>query len=115
MCIRDRHRALLEEHDDAHGTELAATAEAVARAYGDLRLAAEALHQHPNTVRYRLRKAKDLSLIHIYGDDLHHAQRERVDERERRAEHACDGAVAALHHLVHAESAQLRKLAGRCV
>ena len=30
------HRALLEEHDDAHGTELAATAEAVARAYGDL-------------------------------------------------------------------------------
>ena len=54
------HRALLEEHDDAHGTELAATAEAVARAYGDLRLAAEALHQHPNTVRYRLRKAKDV-------------------------------------------------------
>ena len=53
-------RALLEEHDDAHGTELAATAEAVARAYGDLRLAAEALHQHPNTVRYRLRKAKDV-------------------------------------------------------
>ena len=52
------HRALLEEHDDAHGTELAATAEAVARAYGDLRLAAEALHQHPNTVRYRMRKMK---------------------------------------------------------
>lgn len=51
---------MLEEHDDAHGTELAATAEAVARAYGDLRLAAEALHQHPNTVRYRLRKAKDV-------------------------------------------------------
>lgn len=52
------HRALLEEHDDAQGTELEATCEAVARAYGDLRLAAEALHQHPNTVRYRLRKAK---------------------------------------------------------
>ena len=52
------HRALLQEHDDAHGTELEATCEAVARAYGDLRLAAEALHQHPNTVRYRLRKAK---------------------------------------------------------
>lgn len=54
------HRALLEEYDDAHGTELAATAEAVARAYGDVRLAAEVLHQHPNTVRYRLRKAKDV-------------------------------------------------------
>lgn len=54
------HRALLEEHDDAHGTELETTCEAVARAYGDLRLAAEALHQHPNTVRYRLRKAKNV-------------------------------------------------------
>lgn len=54
------HRALLEEHDDAQGTELSATCEAVARAYGDLRLAAEALHQHPNTVRYRLRKAKSV-------------------------------------------------------
>lgn len=54
------HRAMLEEYDDAHGTELAATAEAVARAYGDVRLAGEALHQHPNTVRYRLRKAKDV-------------------------------------------------------
>lgn len=54
------HRALLEEHDDAHGTELVATTEAVARAYGDLRLAAEVLHQHPNTVRYRLRKAKSV-------------------------------------------------------
>ncbi|WP_080799820.1 PucR family transcriptional regulator [Arabiibacter massiliensis] len=54
------HRALLEEHDDAHGTELASTCEAVARAYGDIRLAADALCQHPNTVRYRLRKAKDV-------------------------------------------------------
>lgn len=52
------HRALLEEYDDAHGTELAVTCASVARAYGDVRLAAEALHQHPNTVRYRLRKAK---------------------------------------------------------
>ena len=33
-------------------------AEALARAYGDVRAAAEALHQHPNTVRYRLRRAK---------------------------------------------------------
>ena len=54
------HRALLEEHDDINGTEFAATCEAVARSYGDLRLAAEALCQHPNTVRYRLRKAKNV-------------------------------------------------------
>ncbi|MEG0301761.1 helix-turn-helix domain-containing protein, partial [Gordonibacter sp.] len=54
------HRALLEEHDDAHGTELVVTCEALARAYGDVRLAGEMLHQHPNTLRYRLRKAKDV-------------------------------------------------------
>lgn len=54
------HRALLEEHDDAHGTELAATCEALARAYGDVRLTAGILCQHPNTVRYRLRKAKEV-------------------------------------------------------
>lgn len=54
------HRALLEEHDTEQGAELAITAKALAHAYGDVRLAAEALHQHPNTVRYRLRKAKDV-------------------------------------------------------
>ena len=48
-------------------SELAATAEAVARAYGDLRLAAEALHQHPNTVRYLMRKMKAvLGIPHEY-------------------------------------------------
>ena len=54
------HRPLLEEHDDLHGTELAATAEAVARATATCAWRPEALHQHPNTVRYRLRKAKDV-------------------------------------------------------
>ena len=58
MTRSEHIRALLEEYDDAHGTELAVTCASVARAYGDVRLAAEALHQHPNTVRYRLRKAK---------------------------------------------------------
>ena len=53
-------RAVREGDGGLHGTEFAGTAGAVARAYGDLRLAAEALHQHPNTVRYRLRKAKDV-------------------------------------------------------
>ena len=52
------HRALLEEYDAENDAELAPTAEALARAYGDVRAVAEALHQHPNTVRYRLRRAK---------------------------------------------------------
>lgn len=47
-------------YDDSHGTELMATAEALVRACGDIRAVAEALHQHPNTVRYRVRKMKAL-------------------------------------------------------
>ena len=54
------HRALLEEYDAENDAELAPTAEALARAYGDVRAAAEQLHQHPNTVRYRLKKIKEV-------------------------------------------------------
>ena len=54
----DEEQKLLEEYDAENDAELAPTAEALARAYGDVRAAAEQLHQHPNTVRYRLRRAK---------------------------------------------------------
>ena len=46
--------ALLQEYDESHGTLLLPTAQAFARAHGDVRATAEALFQHPNTVRYRL-------------------------------------------------------------
>lgn len=45
---------LLKEYDVAHSTMLLPTAEAFAQARGDVRATAEALFQHPNTVRYRL-------------------------------------------------------------
>lgn len=48
----------LELHDQCNDTDLLATARAFADAFGDVRSAAEALYQHPNTVRYRLRKIK---------------------------------------------------------
>lgn len=48
----------LEMHDEANDAELLSTARAFAGACGDVRATAEALYQHPNTVRYRLRKLK---------------------------------------------------------
>ena len=52
--------ALLREYDDAHGTSLLPTAEAFAWARGDVRATAEALFQHPNTVRYRIGRMKEV-------------------------------------------------------
>lgn len=52
--------ALLREYDDAHGTSLLPTAEAFAQAQGDVRATAEALFQHPNTVRYRIGRMKEV-------------------------------------------------------
>lgn len=54
------YRSMLAEYDEVHGSELVGTAEALVRAYGDVRSVAEELHQHPNTVRYRVRKMKAL-------------------------------------------------------
>lgn len=51
---------LLREYDAVHDAELAPTALAYARALGEVRTAADQLFQHPNTVRYRLRKIKEV-------------------------------------------------------
>ncbi|HEY9409908.1 MAG TPA: helix-turn-helix domain-containing protein [Jiangellaceae bacterium] len=49
----------LAAHDRDHGTELVASARAYLAEGGDVRDAAEALHVHPNTLRNRVRRAKD--------------------------------------------------------
>jgi len=51
---------LLREYDRAHDGELAPTALAYARALGEVRTAAEQLFQHPNTVRYRMRRMREV-------------------------------------------------------
>lgn len=53
-------RKPLEDYDALHGSELTATARAFAGAYGDVSVAADRLYQHPNTVRYRLRRIRQL-------------------------------------------------------
>lgn len=54
------YRTLLQEYDEANGAELVATARAMVQTLGDVKAAAEVLYQHPNTVRYRLKKIKSL-------------------------------------------------------
>lgn len=56
----DLLRSLLFDYDAEHGSDLGATAEAFASSFGEVSRTAEALFQHPNTVRYRLRKIKDV-------------------------------------------------------
>ncbi|CAL9671459.1 PucR family transcriptional regulator [Streptomyces sp. enrichment culture] len=53
------------EHDRAHGSEYGASAAAYLDAFGDTGTAAGRLNVHPNTLRYRLRRAREL-----FGVDL---------------------------------------------
>lgn len=56
----DLMRSLLFDYDAEHDSDLGATAEAFAASFGEVSRTAEVLFQHPNTVRYRLRKIKDV-------------------------------------------------------
>ena len=53
-------RRRIEEYDTENSTELLDTARVFAQCSGDVSETAEVLHQHPNTVRYRLRRIREL-------------------------------------------------------
>jgi len=70
------HPALLEgpgmrliEHDRQHGGDLLATLRAYFAAVGDVKLAAEHLGLHYNTVRYRLRRAAEVAGLDLNDPD----------------------------------------------
>lgn len=65
--IRDPRLGDLREHDAKHGGILLPAVLAYLEAFGDVRRAAAALNLHPNTVRYRVRRAEELSGISL-GD-----------------------------------------------
>ncbi|WP_229859354.1 PucR family transcriptional regulator [Streptomyces poonensis] len=67
-----RHPGLtsLVAHDAAHGTEMARSLRLYLDAFGDVGSVAKALNVHPNTLRYRVRKAVALSGIDL--DDPEH-------------------------------------------
>lgn len=54
------YRQMLANFDEAHDGDLLSTAEALAESCGDVRAAAGALFTHPNTVRYRMRKMREV-------------------------------------------------------
>lgn len=54
-CLRK-----LASYDRQHGASLLETVLELVRAEGNVRLVADCLFQHPNTIRYRVRKAKSL-------------------------------------------------------
>ncbi len=64
----DLLRSLLFDYDAENDAELARTAEAFAANYGEVRATADALFQHPNTVRYRLKKIKDVLAMESASD-----------------------------------------------
>lgn len=65
--FRDPRIAELTGHDAEHGSELANSLLTYLEAFGDVRSASERLHIHPNTLRYRVRRASEVSGID-FGD-----------------------------------------------
>lgn len=65
--LRDPRVSRLIEYDQAGGADLVHSLLAYLEAFGDARAAAERLHIHPNTLRYRVRRAAAVSGIDL-GD-----------------------------------------------
>ena len=63
--LRDPRVGRLVEHDRAGGADLVHSLLAYLEAFGDARSAAERLHVHPNTLRYRVRRAASVSGIDL--------------------------------------------------
>jgi DNA-binding PucR family transcriptional regulator len=61
---------LLREHDAAHGTDHVATLRAWLRHQGNIRTAADALHIHPNTFRYRMERLREAVPLDIDDPDV---------------------------------------------
>jgi DNA-binding PucR family transcriptional regulator len=59
----------LQDYDSEHHTALADTLAVWLDSFGDVRVAAKQLRVHPNTVRYRIRKAVDVSGIDLEDPD----------------------------------------------
>jgi DNA-binding PucR family transcriptional regulator len=64
--LRDPRLRTLSDYDREHDAALLDTLEIYLRRFGDVRSAAEDLRIHPNTLRYRVRRAEK-----ILGMDLH--------------------------------------------
>ena len=57
--------AALRRHDEESNSQLLDTLAAWLDAFGDVAVAAEAVHVHPNTFRYRLRRLSEVAGIDL--------------------------------------------------
>ncbi|MEV1079248.1 helix-turn-helix domain-containing protein [Streptomyces sp. NPDC050211] len=67
--IRDPRLTALVSHDSRHRGQLAETLLTYLNCLGDIRAAATRLHVHPNTLRYRLRRAEELTGLDLSRPD----------------------------------------------
>ena len=67
--VRDPRLTALVAHDLRQGGQLAASVLAWLDAFGDVREAAAGLHVHPNTLRYRVRRAEQLTGLDLSSPD----------------------------------------------
>ncbi|PAZ16269.1 transcriptional regulator [Streptomyces sp. SA15] len=67
--IRDPRLTALVEHDSRHQGRLAESLLTYLNCFGDVRAAAAQLHVHPNTLRYRMRRAEELTGLDLSRPD----------------------------------------------
>ncbi|MFJ9415233.1 PucR family transcriptional regulator [Streptomyces sp. NPDC101227] len=67
--LRDPRLTALVTHDSRGQGRLAESVLAYLNAFGDVRAAATGLHVHPNTLRYRLRRAEELTGLDLSRPD----------------------------------------------
>ena len=66
-ALRLGKAARLLRHDAEHASELAASLRVYLEELGDVRAAAQRLHVHPNTLRYRVRRALELAELDLHN------------------------------------------------
>ncbi|MEU5208604.1 helix-turn-helix domain-containing protein [Streptomyces sp. NPDC020742] len=67
--MRDPRLTALVTHDSRNQGQLAETVLTYLNAFGDVRAAATELHVHPNTLRYRIRRAEELTGLDLGRTD----------------------------------------------
>ena len=77
--------ARLAEYDESHRSDLLETLRAWLDAFGDVNRAAEAVHVHPNTFRYRLRRLSEVGEIDLGDADARFAAMLQLRLRDRSA------------------------------
>lgn len=63
--LRDPRPAALARYDEEHGAAMVASVSAYLRHFGDVRGAAAELSVHPNTLRYRVRRAEQILQVDL--------------------------------------------------